>query len=116
MESQVFYMTNSKKSSSLSFLPFLYIGVALVYIGAEMLWTGQPFPVRGVLTPSWVGWVIFPIGLWIIIVSLREVWRNRKLPKEDHRYTPEEIARARAELDALYPQEDAVTPDKSGQK
>ena len=64
---------------------------------------------HGVYVPIWGNWLLLPVGLIIMIIAIRAILRGEAKPIP---YSDEELAKAKAELDALYLREHGELPQK----
>ena len=70
-----------QKEDSIDMWLWVVAGMLFVFLGAHKIITGEPDLRGGVETPAWTGWVQLPFGLWIVYLSIRAIWRNRKTPE-----------------------------------
>ena len=91
----------------------VFIGVGLSFLGAHTILTGESGTRWGVAIPSWTGWVQLPVGIWVLFVSIRALWRDRnKVEPVVVVNLDEEAARAEADLDAMYLRDHGELPEK----
>ena len=87
-------------------------GVAFSYLGAHKIITGEPGGFWwGGSIPAWTGWVQLPLGLLLLFVSIRALWRYKPTPKPPVNID-EEAARAEAAMDAMYLRDHGKAPEK----
>ena len=86
----------------------LATGIVVLLSGLLKLITNVGGDWHGVYIPVWTGWVFVPLGLLIIILSIRSLrtWKEPEPPV----YTDEEIRQAKEKLDQMYLREHGESP------
>ena len=90
----------------------LVIGIIVLLSGLLKLITNVGGEWHGVYIPAWTGWAFVPLGLLIIILSIRSLrtWKEPEPPA----YTDEEIRQAKEKLDQTYLREHGTAPQAPG--
>ena len=91
----------------------LLSGIIFIATGTKRVVTGIGYSWGKFPTPGWTGWGFLFIGFLICFLSIRAWRRDRGKPKpEPERYTDEEAAKAKAEMDQMYLREHGVPPEE----
>ena len=86
--------------------PALLMGVLVLFIGLRALITGESGTFRDIPLVDWVGFVLVPLGLSMIILSIRSL-RTWKKPGPS---TDDDIRQAKEKLDQMYLREHGTLP------
>ena len=105
-----------KKSNNLDYWGWISLGALFSFFGAREILTGESYLYHGdVIIHAWYGWVELHAGIWILFLSIRALWRNKKNPESESARNltlDEEAAHAEAQLDAMYLREHGEPPQK----
>ena len=86
----------------------LVAGILLVFSGALTLFTGKSGHYWDVAVPVWAGSLFLPLGIVIIVMSVRALRRGEgKAPK----YSDEDVTRAKAKLEQMHLREHGSLPE-----
>jgi hypothetical protein len=68
---------------------------------------------RSIPLVDWIGWVVLPIGVVMSIMSITALRRGVGKPKK---YTDEDVAKAKEQLDQMYFKEHGFWPKTDSKK
>ena len=87
----------------------LFMGILLTIDGLHTLITGKGGEVRGFPVVDWAGWVFLPVGVIIIVLSIRSIctWKEPEPPT----YTDEDIRQAKKKLEQMHLREHGGLPE-----
>jgi hypothetical protein len=93
----------------------LLVGVLLVVLGTLAIISGSGIPIGRFQTPTvdWIGWVLLPAGIAICIMTIIWIRRGGAKPKK---FTDEEVAQAKKELNMMYFKEHCFWPKTDSKK
>ena len=72
-----------EKNSSPIYLKETIAGLFLTLWGLYKIVTNSPINFHGVPSPTWVGWVVAPVGLHMLVGALKGTWRNKQEAKKE---------------------------------
>ena len=87
----------------------LFAGVLLLIWGVCSLVTGDGGRVHGISVVDWIGWVLVPVSLIIIVLSIRSIrtWKEPEPPT----YTDDDIRQAKEKLEQMHLREHGGLPE-----